>query len=42
MNERQHTEEDAMAKLYFSYATMNAGKSTLLLQASYNLSLIHI
>jgi thymidine kinase len=26
----------SMAKLYFSYATMNAGKSTLLLQASYN------
>jgi len=26
----------AMAKLYFSYATMNAGKSTLLLQAAYN------
>jgi len=26
----------AMAKLYFSYSTMNAGKSTLLLQASYN------
>lgn len=25
-----------MAKLYFSYATMNAGKSTILLQASYN------
>lgn len=25
-----------MAKLYFNYATMNAGKSTLLLQASYN------
>ena len=25
-----------MAKLYFSYATMNAGKSTLLLQAAYN------
>ena len=25
-----------MAKLYFSYATMNAGKSTMLLQASYN------
>jgi len=25
-----------MAKLYFSYATMNAGKSTPLLQASYN------
>ena len=25
-----------MAKLYFSYAAMNAGKSTLLLQASYN------
>jgi thymidine kinase len=25
-----------MANLYFSYSTMNAGKSTLLLQASYN------
>jgi thymidine kinase len=25
-----------MAKLYFHYATMNAGKSTVLLQASYN------
>ncbi|WP_099864427.1 thymidine kinase [Pararhizobium haloflavum] len=25
-----------MAKLYFSYASMNAGKSTVLLQASYN------
>ncbi|MCJ8519411.1 thymidine kinase [Pseudorhizobium tarimense] len=25
-----------MAKLHFNYATMNAGKSTLLLQASYN------
>ncbi len=25
-----------MAKLYFNYATMNAGKSTLLLQASHN------
>ncbi|HZY49219.1 MAG TPA: thymidine kinase [Devosia sp.] len=25
-----------MAKLYFSYSTMNAGKSTLLLQTSYN------
>jgi thymidine kinase len=25
-----------MAKLYFHYATMNAGKSTLLLQAEYN------
>lgn len=25
-----------MAKLYFNYASMNAGKSTLLLQASYN------
>lgn len=32
-----------MAKLYFNYSTMNAGKSTMLLQASYNyLSLIHI
>ncbi len=26
----------SMAKLYFSYAAMNAGKSTLLLQASHN------
>lgn len=26
----------AMAKLYFHYSTMNAGKSTALLQASYN------
>mgnify|MGYP000604344104 CR=1 FL=1 len=26
----------ALAKLYFSYAAMNAGKSTILLQASYN------
>ena len=25
-----------MAKLYFSYSTMNAGKSTMLLQAAYN------
>jgi thymidine kinase len=25
-----------MAKLYFNYSTMNAGKSTLLLQASHN------
>ena len=25
-----------MSKLYFNYATMNAGKSTMLLQASYN------
>ena len=25
-----------MAKLYFNFSTMNAGKSTLLLQASYN------
>ena len=25
-----------MAKLYFNYSTMNAGKSTSLLQASYN------
>jgi thymidine kinase len=25
-----------LAKLYFNYSTMNAGKSTLLLQASYN------
>jgi thymidine kinase len=27
---------DALAKLHFIYATMNAGKSTLLLQAAYN------
>ena len=26
----------AMAKLYFNYSTMNAGKSTLLLQAAHN------
>ena len=25
-----------MAKLYFNYSTMNAGKSTILLQASYS------
>jgi len=25
-----------MAKLYFNYSTMNAGKTTMLLQASYN------
>ena len=25
-----------MAKLFFNYSTMNAGKSTILLQASYN------
>ena len=29
-------EKRAMAKLYFHYSTMNAGKSTLLLQASHN------
>lgn len=28
--------EGRMAKLYFSYAAMNAGKSTILLQASHN------
>ncbi|CDM58639.1 thymidine kinase [Rhizobium favelukesii] len=28
--------EKTMAKLYFNYSTMNAGKSTMLLQASYN------
>ena len=27
-----------MAKLYFHYSTMNAGKSTVLLQAAYNYS----
>ena len=25
-----------MAKLYFNYSSMNAGKSTILLQAAYN------
>lgn len=29
-------ETDPMAKLYFNYATMNAGKSTTLLQSSFN------
>lgn len=35
---RQKTphKEWMMAKLYFNYAAMNAGKSTMLLQASYN------
>ena len=28
--------EEALAKLYFSYSAMNAGKSTILLQASHN------
>jgi len=28
--------EAALAKLYFNYSTMNAGKSTALLQASHN------
>jgi thymidine kinase len=32
---KQKTEK-TMAKLYFNYSTMNAGKSTMLLQASYN------
>jgi thymidine kinase len=32
---KQNTEK-TMAKLYFNYSTMNAGKSTMLLQASYN------
>ena len=31
-----HGSRGSLAKLYFSYAAMNAGKSTLLLQASYN------
>lgn len=31
-----HGVNRAMAKLYFNYSTMNAGKSTLLLQASHN------
>lgn len=32
---RAHTHR-SMAKLYFNYSTMNAGKSTVLLQASHN------
>ena len=36
-NEANNSRDCAsMAKLYFSYSTMNAGKSTLLLQAAYN------
>jgi thymidine kinase len=34
--ERVSWKAAVMAKLYFNYSTMNAGKSTLLLQASYN------
>lgn len=33
---RRAVAKSAMAKLYFNYSTMNAGKSTALLQASYN------
>jgi thymidine kinase len=33
---RQAWKEAGMAKLYFYYASMNAGKSTLLLQADFN------
>ena len=33
---RRHAKGSLMAKLYFNYAAMNAGKSTMLLQASYN------
>jgi thymidine kinase len=32
----KQAKETWMAKLYFHYSTMNAGKSTMLLQASYN------
>ncbi len=34
--ETDREQKQFMAKLYFHYATMNAGKSTMLLQASYN------
>lgn len=34
--EREAAYQAAMAKLYFQYSTMNAGKSTVLLQASHN------
>lgn len=33
---RNQCAANVMAKLYFNYATMNAGKTTMLLQASYN------
>jgi thymidine kinase len=33
---RRAADASAMAKLYFYYASMNAGKSTMLLQASFN------
>lgn len=33
---RLQSADENMAKLYFSYAAMNAGKSTILLQASHN------
>ncbi len=38
MRSHQHANliKGTMAKLYFNYATMNAGKSTLLLQAAFN------
>jgi thymidine kinase len=36
LRHKSRADGTAMAKLYFSYSTMNAGKSTLLLQASYN------
>ena len=34
--EADRDQKQVMAKRYFHYATMNAGKSTMLLQASYN------
>lgn len=36
MREARHRNQSAMAKLYFNYSTMNAGKSTVLLQAAHN------
>src|SRR6218665_1253333 len=33
---REGRKDSVMAKLYFSYSTMNAGKTTMLMQASYN------
>ncbi len=33
---RLHRNRQSMAKLYFHYSTMNAGKSTVLLQAAHN------
>lgn len=33
---QKQTQKQAMAKLYFNYSAMNAGKTTIMLQSSYN------